>query len=56
MSDRSIALIPDDKYPGLWHVRYPDGELSIRLNHTRAAELAYALRQNGPARRARRVP
>jgi hypothetical protein len=51
MSDRTVALIADDHIPGLWRVRYPNGELSIRLNRSRASDLALALRQNGPARR-----
>jgi hypothetical protein len=44
-----IAIIPDDRYPHMWRIRFPDGSLSDRLNHQRAAEVAYAYRRKGAA-------
>jgi hypothetical protein len=42
-----IAIIPDDRYPHMWRIRFADGSLSDRLNHQRAAEVAYAYRRRG---------
>jgi hypothetical protein len=40
LTDNTIAktaeIVADDKYPGMWRVRYPDGRLSDMLNRTRA--------------------
>jgi hypothetical protein len=51
MSDRTIALIPDSQYPGTWRIKTPDGVLSVRLNSSRAVNLAHALRNQPRARR-----
>jgi hypothetical protein len=35
-----VSIVPDEKYPGMWRVRYPDGRLTDMVNRTRAKEAA----------------
>jgi hypothetical protein len=37
------SIIPDEKYPGMWRVKYPDGQLSDMVNRTRAKDAAMVL-------------
>jgi hypothetical protein len=36
-------VIPDDKHPGMWRIRWPDGELSDMVNLARAKDAAVVL-------------
>lgn len=31
-------LIQDEKYPSMWHILWPDGEISDMVNKTRAKD------------------
>jgi hypothetical protein len=45
MSERQhISIVPDDRFLGMWRIRWPDGSLSDRLNQQRAADAAYVAR------------
>lgn len=36
-------VIPDDKHPGMWRIRWPDGEVSDMVNLARAKDAALTL-------------
>jgi hypothetical protein len=38
-----VAIVPDAKYPGLWRVQLPDGQLSDLANKIRARAAARGL-------------
>jgi hypothetical protein len=35
-----LRIIPDAKYPAMWRVERPDGQLTDMVNHTRAKDAA----------------
>jgi hypothetical protein len=35
-----FSVMPDEQYPRMWRVRYPDGRLSDMVNRTRAKDAA----------------
>ena len=41
--DTGFSIVPDEKYSGMWRVRYPDGTLSDMVNRVRAKDAARAL-------------
>ena len=45
--DTGAAVVPDDRWPGMWRVRTPDGRVSDMVNLTRAKDAtpAWAGRQ-----------
>ena len=48
----ALALVmPDDHWPGMWRVHWPDGALSDMVNLTRARDAAAAIAERGPPRR-----
>jgi hypothetical protein len=36
-------VVPDDKWPGMFRVRRPDGSLTDMVNHTRARDAAKSI-------------
>lgn len=36
-------VLPDEKYPAMWRIHWPDGEVSDMVNLTRARDAARAL-------------
>ena len=36
-------IVPDEKYPGMWRVRSPNGRLSDMVNRPRAKDAALSL-------------
>jgi hypothetical protein len=38
-----FSIVPDEKYPQMWRVKYPDGRLSDMVNRTRAKDAAMAM-------------
>ncbi len=59
---RRPKLVPDDVYPGMWRVQWPDGRLSDMTNFSRAADAAACFieteerRQRAAAEAIRRPP
>ena len=39
---------PDDRYPTMWRIHWPDGSVSDMVNLTRAKDAAQAIAQRGP--------
>jgi len=51
-SAKTLALvIPDDIWPGMWRIAWPDGRLSDMVNLTRAKDAAEVLAERGPPHR-----
>jgi hypothetical protein len=44
-------VIPNADHPSLWRVRWPDGQLSMMTNLTRAKDVAAAMAERGPPAR-----
>jgi hypothetical protein len=44
-------VVPDNRWPGMWRVRWPDGSLSDIANLTRAKDAAFVMAQKGPPAR-----
>jgi hypothetical protein len=44
-------VVPDNRWSGMWRVRWPDGNLSDMVNLTRAKDAAFVIAQNGPPAR-----
>jgi hypothetical protein len=44
-SGRKLAIEPDGKWPGMWRVKFPNGQLSDMVNLTRARDAAISLRR-----------
>jgi hypothetical protein len=43
-STKALAeVIPDNEYPGMWRIRWPDGQLSDMANLSRAKDAAMVL-------------
>lgn len=70
MSDRQVAhaslhygsahrplakIVPDKRWPGMWRISWPDGQLSDMTNLTRAMDAAEVLSEHGPPRRDRKL-
>jgi hypothetical protein len=54
---RKARVAPDSKYPAMWRVRWPDGQLSDMANLTRAKDaLACFLETEGRRQRRRHSP
>jgi hypothetical protein len=60
---RTAVVIADTKYPNMWRVRYPSGEISDMVNRTRATDEARTFnqldaeaRKGRPQRRRRQPP
>jgi hypothetical protein len=48
---RSLArIIPDDRWPGMWRIHWPDDRISDMANLTRAKDAAIAACERGPPR------
>lgn len=43
-------VVPDDRYPGMWRIAWPDGRLSDMVNLARAKDAAAAIAERGPPR------
>jgi len=44
MSKKPLAWVkPDDRYPTMWRIHWPDGEVSDMVNLTRAKDAAMVL-------------
>ena len=51
-----IALVvPDNRWSGMWRMRWPDGRLSDMASLTRAIDAASAICERGPPRRNARL-
>jgi hypothetical protein len=48
-------VVPDIRYPGMWRVAWPDGQLSDMVNLARARDAAAAIAERGPPARDRRM-
>jgi hypothetical protein len=35
-----VSIVPDERYPQMWRVQYPDGRLTGMVNLTRARDAA----------------
>jgi hypothetical protein len=46
---------PDERYPSMWRIHWPDGEVSDMVNLTRARDAAVAGAERGPPRLERRI-
>jgi hypothetical protein len=44
-------VIPDNRWPGMWRIRTPDGQLSDMTNLSRARDAAFVMAQKGPPAR-----
>ena len=38
-----VSIEPDEKYPGMWRIRQPDGSLSDMVNKARARDAARSI-------------
>jgi hypothetical protein len=38
-----VSVVQDQKYPNMWRVRYPDGQLSDMVNRTRTRDAAKSI-------------
>ena len=38
-----VRVVPDERWPGMWRVRYPDGRLTDLVNITRAKDAAFSI-------------
>lgn len=38
-----LHIVPDEHWPGMWHVKAPDGQLSDMVNLTRACDAAVTI-------------
>jgi hypothetical protein len=38
-----VSIVPDEKYPLMWRIRYPDGSLSDMVNKSRARDAARSI-------------
>jgi len=47
--------VPDDRYPSMWRIAWPDGRVSDMTNLTRARDAAAAICERGPPARNRRL-
>jgi hypothetical protein len=45
------TIIPDDRWPGMWRISWPDGRLSDMANLSRVKDAAIALCERGPPTR-----
>jgi hypothetical protein len=53
---KSLAfVIPDDRWPGMYRLHWPDGQVSDIVNLTRAKDAAVTICERGPPRRAVRL-
>jgi hypothetical protein len=46
-----VAVISDDRHPGMYRLRWSDGTLSDFVNFTRARDSTVAIFERGPPRR-----
>ena len=54
-SRKPLAWVkPDDRYPTMWRIHWPDGSVSDMVNLTRARDAAAAIAERGPPARNRR--
>jgi len=49
-----VHVVPDDRWPGMWRLVWPDGRLSDMVNLARAKDAAIAICERGPPARDRR--
>ncbi len=49
------TVVPDTRWPDMWRIALPDGQLSDMVNLTRAKEAAVAIAERGPPSRYRRL-
>jgi hypothetical protein len=49
-----VRVAPDDNWPGMWRLIWPDGELSDMANLSRIKDAAAEICDRGPPRRDRR--
>ena len=55
-SRKALAWVkPDERYPTMWRIHWPDGEVSDMVNLTRARDAAMAIAERGPPRLERRI-
>ena len=47
-------VVPDDAWPGMWRIQWPDGRCSDMANLSRAKDAAAAIAERGPPPRNRR--
>ena len=40
MTDPTAHVVPDDKWPGMWRIVWPDGKISDMVNLDRAKDAA----------------
>jgi hypothetical protein len=46
---------PDERYPTMWRIHWPDGSVSDMVNLSRACDAAQAIAERGPPARNRRL-
>jgi hypothetical protein len=49
------SVKPDDRYPTMWRIHWPDGSVSDMVNLARAKDAAMAIAERGPPRLERRI-
>jgi hypothetical protein len=48
-SKKPLAWVkPDDRYPTMWRIHWPDGSISDMVNLSRACDAAMAIAERGP--------
>jgi hypothetical protein len=48
-SKKPLACVkPDERYPTMWRIHWPDGSVSDMVNLTRAKDAAQAIAERGP--------
>jgi hypothetical protein len=52
---RLACVKPDEVYPTLWRIHWPDGSVSDMVNLARAKDAAMAIAERGPPRLERRI-
>jgi hypothetical protein len=49
------TVVPDTRWPDMWRIAWPDGQLSDMVNLTRAKDAAVAIAERGPPGRLRKL-
>jgi hypothetical protein len=49
-----VSVVPDDRWPGMWRMLWPSGDLSDMANLARIKDAAMEICDRGPPRRDRR--
>ncbi len=49
------TVVPDTRWPDMWRIAWPDGQISDMVNLTRAKDAAVAIAERGPPSRYQRL-